>query len=572
MKMKKIVSIMLATVMSMSLIACSNSQADTNASDKTASKEETKSQYDTLVISLGDINGVFNPYFATTHYDNTVSYPVFSHVSKLSDDNQLIDDAGNISYKEIKDDAGNTTQVEYTVKLKEGITFSDGKPLTIDDYIFSIYLALDPAYDGTNTLSSLKIVGLDEYRNGGEAVTEISGIKKVDDLTATITTNGINLVGDRLLGNTQILPKHYYSVSDDGTEYKKGDMIVPKSRNNAPLGSGPYIFKSFENNLATLEANPTYFKGEPKTPYIKMQVVEENNKVDTVIKGDVDITDPSADKETMARLEAEGIQYNLVDNNGFGYVGINADRITDINVRKGLMHLMNREPSIKSYYGDVAQVIERPMSTVLPEYPENASEYYGYDPAKALEYFEKAGYKKDANGKLVNDKGEQLKIEVGVGDLKTHPTAGIFSQMKLDMEAMGAELIISDLSFNVLVDRINSNNLDMFSLAWSDMNHADLTQMFHSSLAGKPGSNNFNLRDPEVDKLLEEISVTLDFDKRKELVAKELDLVMDNAVIMPIYQRKQLYTFGNNVKTETMYKSSSPFYTYRDEYHLIEMK
>ncbi len=572
MKMKKIVSIMLATVMSISLIACSNNQADTNTSDKTASKEESKSQYDTLVVSLGDVNGIFNPYFATTHYDNTVSYPVFSHVSKLSDDNQLIDDAGNISYKEIKDDAGNTTQVEYTVKLKEGITFSDGKPLTIDDYIFSLYLALDPAYDGTNTLSSLKIVGLDEYRNGGDAVTEISGIKKVDDLTATITTDGINIVGDRLLGNTQILPKHYYSVSDDGTEYKKGDMTVPKSRNNAPLGSGPYIFKSFENNLASLEANPTYFKGEPKTPYIKMQVVEENNKVDAVIKGDVDITDPSADKETMARLEAEGIQYNLVDNNGFGYVGLNADRITDINVRKGLMHLMNREPAIKSYYGDIAQVIERPMSTVLPEYPENASEYYGYDPAKALEYFEKAGYKKDANGKLVNDKGEQLKIEVGVGDLKNHPTAGIFSQMKLDMEAMGAELIVSDLAFNVLVDRINSNDLDMFSLAWSDMNHADLTQMFHSSLAGKPGSNNFNLRDPEVDKLLEEISVTLDFDKRKELVAKELDLVMDNAVIMPIYQRKQLYTFGNNVKTETIYKSSSPFHTYRDEYHLIEMK
>ncbi len=570
MKFKKIVSILLTGVMAMSLIACSSGNKSTITQNSSV-KSESKSQFDTIVIALSEVNGIFSPIFSTTHYDQFVSYPVFSLVSQLSDDNVLIDDAGNISYKEIKDDTNNISQVEYTVKLKEGITFSDGKPLTIDDYIFTLYLLLDPAYDGTNTLSSLNIQGLKEYREGGEAVTEISGIKKVDDLTATILTNGVNISGDRLLANIAILPKHYYGVGNDGTEFKKGDMTVPKSRNEAPMGSGPYIFKSFDKNLVTFEANPNYFKGAPKTPNLKMQVVEANNKVDTIINGDIDIADPPADKETMARLNAEGLEYNLVDNNGYGFVGMNADRIKDKNVRKGLMHLMNREPSVKSYYGDTAEVIERPLTTVLAEYPQNAEAYYPYDKAKALEYFTSAGYKKDATGKLVDANGNQLKVEVGVPDLKNSPTAGIFSQMKIDMEEIGAELLVSDLAFNVLVDRINTGDIDMFALSWTGMNNPDLTQLYHSSLAGVAGANIYNLRDPEVDKLLEEVATTLDLEKRKELVAKELDLIMENAIVMPIFQRKNLNIFSKNLKIDTVYKSSSPFYTYKDEIHLIEM-
>ena len=386
MKFKRFLAMALIGTMTFSLAACSssNNTGDANASTEQAQTEST-SEFDTMVVGTIELNGIFNPLFYTTAFDSYVFRPVFSSVSILDDDNNLIDDTGSISAKEIKDDAGNTTQVEYTIKLQDGITFSDGKPVTIDDYIFSLYVQLDPAYDGMSTLSTLNIQGLKEYREGGDAVTEITGIKKVDDLTATILVDGVNIIGDKLLAQQAILPKHYYGVSDDGTEYKKGDMTVPKSRNSLPMGSGPYVFKSYENNIVSLEANPSYFKGAPKTPNLKFQVVAEANKVDVVAKGEMDITDPAADKETMARLEAEGIEYNLTDNNGYGYIGIDANRISDINVRKGLMHLMNREPAVKSYFGDLAEVLERPMTSTLAEYPQGAEAYYPYDKAKALE-------------------------------------------------------------------------------------------------------------------------------------------------------------------------------------------
>lgn len=668
MKFKKFLAMALIGTMTLSLVACGSGSSSTEQG-QTA---QSNSTYDTIVVSSTEFNGIFNPLFYSSAFDSYAFGPVFASVSSLDDNNQLVDNAGNISYKEIKDDAGNTVQAEYTIKLKDGLTFSDGTPVTIDDYIFGLYVKADPAYDGISTFNTLNIDGLKEYYydspdyakkieefktqsenlseadinayiekytdeqiakstpadlnaslglginesasdfdkqvraklleinkadedmpekaksakfeelkksyinanlSDGVGVTEIKGIKRVDDLTCTVLLNGVNIVADRELATDAILPRHYYGVADDGTKFKKGDMTVPKSRNNAPMGCGPYMFKSFDNNIVSLEANPNYFKGAPKTPNLKFQVVSENNKVDVVAKGEMDISDPSPSKEIMSRLEKESIEYNLTDNNGFGYIGINSERIPDINVRKGLMHLMNREPAIKSYYGDLAEILERPLTSTLAEYPQDAKAYYTYDKAKALEYFEKAGYKKDANGKLVNAKGEQLKVEVGVGDLKNHPTAGIFSQMKNDMEELGAEFIVSDLQFNVLSDRIASGDLDMFALAWSNQNNADLKQIYHSSSANGSGSNYFKLKSPEVDALLDEVATTLDLEKRKELVAKELDLIMENAVIMPIYQRKNLNIFnGESLNMDTVYRSDSPYHTFRDEYHTIEMK
>ena len=55
--------------------------------------------------------------------------------------------------------------VTYDIKLREDLKFSDGEPVTIDDVIFSMYVFLDPTYDGSVTMYSTPIVGLDEYRS-----------------------------------------------------------------------------------------------------------------------------------------------------------------------------------------------------------------------------------------------------------------------------------------------------------------------------------------------------------------------------------------------------------------------
>ena len=63
--------------------------------------------------------------------------------------------------------------VTYDIKLREDLKFSDGEPVTIDDVIFSMYVFLDPTYDGSATMYSTPIVGLEEYRNSMSTLSKL---------------------------------------------------------------------------------------------------------------------------------------------------------------------------------------------------------------------------------------------------------------------------------------------------------------------------------------------------------------------------------------------------------------
>lgn len=415
---------------------------------------------------------------------------------------------------------------------------------------------------GSNLFDSLdesvsEVIGLTD-------VDSITGIRKVDEYTCTVTFNSPDIAGDKQIAWLSIMPEHYY-----GADFTKGDLSGVKAKNTEPMGSGAYIFQSYDNNIVTLKANDDYFKGTPKIPTIKFQVVNEEDKVDLILDGTIDITDPSASLEIMKQLDAatDKASYSLVDNPGYGYIGINAERVPDINVRKGLMHLMNRAPAVASFYGDLGHVIERPMTPTLAEYPDDAAEYYGYDPEKALEYFRQAGYELE-DSRLVKD-GKQLIITIGIGDSSTHPSTPILTQMASDMSEMGAQLVVKDMETANLSNEVRGGNLDMWVMAWGNATDCDQTQMFGS----KGGSNYQRYYSPELDAVLNEIRRTIDFDARCELVEKSLDMIMDAAVYMPVYQRKNMVVYNAaTLNLDTLPERTTTYYNYVAEIEKLEMQ
>ena len=399
----------------------------------------------------------------------------------------------------------------------------------------------------------------------GIDVETITGITRVDDLTCTVLVNGINISGDRQLALQSLTPKHYY-----GEGFVKGDLSMVKAKNDTPMGSGPFKWVGYENNVVSLTRNDDYFLGAPKIENIKFQVIDEQQKVNAVISGDIDITDPSASLEIMEELKANEIAYSLIGNPGYGYIAVSAKRIPDIKVREGLMHLMTREQAVSTYYGDLAQVIERPMTPTLAEYPTDAKEYWGYDKDKALECFKAAGYEQ-VNGKLVKD-GKQLSVEVCIGDASSHPSTPILTQMKADMESLGAELVISDVDSAILFNRMENDDVDMWVAAWGNSTDCDLTQIFGSQFTKAGGSNRTWVEDDKVDALLQEVMQTLDLTERKKLVAEELDQIMSWATYMPVYQRKNLWIYNSKtVNVDTIPENTSTYYNYVNEIHLLEL-
>ncbi len=131
-----------------------------------------------LVVAYTEFSNKFSPFFSESGYDADVV--AFTQISLLTTDrvggiisNAIEGETRNYNgtdylYKGpadtsvVYDEESDTTK--YTAKLRVGMTFSDGVPVTADDVIFSYYTLLDPTYVGTSSLSSYDILGLKDYQ------------------------------------------------------------------------------------------------------------------------------------------------------------------------------------------------------------------------------------------------------------------------------------------------------------------------------------------------------------------------------------------------------------------------
>ena len=185
--MKKIIALLLALVMVLSLVACGASEdTKTDAPEDEATVEEgasgetaTEPSDDILVVGYDYFSQKFSPFFATTQYDMDVGDIVSQYLLATDrEGNVLMNgiEGETVAYNgtdytytgiancEIVENADGT--VDYNFTMREDILFSDGTNMTADDAIFTMYALCDPTYDGSSTLYAVPIVGLDEYRSG----------------------------------------------------------------------------------------------------------------------------------------------------------------------------------------------------------------------------------------------------------------------------------------------------------------------------------------------------------------------------------------------------------------------
>ena len=123
---------------------------------------------DAFVIMTEQLDGLFNPFFYTSAPDGTIVG--MTQIGMLG--SKYVDGEVQVAYGEdeavvvkdydiVENDDDTTT---YNFVVKNGIKFSDGEPLTMEDILFNYYVYLDPVYTGSNTLYSTDILGLSEYR------------------------------------------------------------------------------------------------------------------------------------------------------------------------------------------------------------------------------------------------------------------------------------------------------------------------------------------------------------------------------------------------------------------------
>jgi len=188
---KQVIALASAAALSVSVLAgcggaASSAVTSEAASTATAEASTSTGSDGTLVLSDTGFEGKFNPFFAASSADQHVIDLTFGALLGADRKGEMILNGIEGETREyngtdytyrgpadcvVTENADGT--VDYDITLRDDITFSDGTPMTIDDVIFSLYVYLDPTYDGSATIYSTPIVGLEEYRNSMSTLSKL---------------------------------------------------------------------------------------------------------------------------------------------------------------------------------------------------------------------------------------------------------------------------------------------------------------------------------------------------------------------------------------------------------------
>ena len=461
----------------------------------------------------------------------------------------------------------------------------------------------------------------------GDDVPNIKGIIRTGDYSLTVHMTEYDATAIYNMSFI-IAPLHHYGdvskydYDNNKFGFDKGDLSGVKAKTTEPLGCGPYIFKSYENGVVTMEANPTYFLGEPKTKTILFKEGEDADYVPGIVTGTYDLAVPSISEETLnaitdansnGELTGDTLTTILVDYRGYGYLGINADLVNidgdpgseeSKALRKGFMTVLAvyRDTVINSYYGDRAAVIQYPISNTSWAAPQPADEGYRaaysvdadgndifdssmndeqkYDAAlkAAVTFFEKAGYTFDADGKVASAPAgapESYEILIPGQGKQDHPTYGIATAASKALETIGIKLSVNDVGTSVWNNALEGNTAQMWVAAWQSTADPDMYQVYHSSNAHGKGtnSNHYQVDDPALDALIIDGRTSADTEYRKSVYKQAMEIIMDWGVELPVYQRKDCTVASTiRVDCDTLPKDMTPYWGWKAEIETLAVK
>jgi peptide/nickel transport system substrate-binding protein len=379
----------------------------------------------------------------------------------------------------------------WTVKLRKGVTFHDGKELTADDVVFSLKRHLDPAVGS-------KVAKI---------AAQMTGFKAVDKSTVEIT------LADPNADLPTILALHHFMIVADGTtDFSKGN------------GTGAFVLQTFEPGVrSVVTKNKNYWKaGKPYLDSFEfIGISDDSARVNALLSGDINLA-ASINPRTMKLVESQS---------GFKLSKTTSGNYTDLNIRldmdpgskadfvTGMKYLVNREQIIKSALRGLGEVgNDQPVSPA--NFFHNAAlKPKAFDPDKAKFHFKKSG--------LLGQS-----IPVIASDAATSSV-----DMATIIQASGAEI-----GMKLDVQRVPSDGYwDNYWLKapvhFGNINPRPTPDILFSLLyASNAPWNESRYKSEKFDKLLVEARGLLDQAKRKEIYDTMQVMVSDEAgTIIPAY-------------------------------------
>ena len=440
-------------------------------------------------------------------------------------------------------------------KLRHNITWQDGQPLTCKDLRFTWQYVMDPHTNvsATDGFSSIKDIDCsDPY------VAVIHLKKPYAPFLETIF--GPN-------GNAPILPEHLLAKYMDG---KGSQNTAPY--NSMPIGSGPFKVIEWERGtVVKMVANPHYFLGKPKLDEVDFYIEPDENTLETQVQThaiDMLARGTAINWPRYAALGADpknGLKAVQVNSFIFDHVDFNTRNpiLSDVNVRRALAYATNRKEIIEKIYHGAAYPADTPEHPLLSWAYTTDIAHYPYDPAKAKQLLDAAGWHVGPDGIRVKD-GQPLSFNLST---QTEATGNKAVQALLQREwhDVGVDATVKNYPTSQFFQNgtqgvLEGGHYDAAIFAWVGAADPDVNQLYSGNNLAPRGQNSLFWQNAKATTALADALTTVDQARRKaDYLTFQQELAKDVPTII-ISFRKEPYVYNTDLQGFDASPVISPFW------------
>lgn len=494
--------------------------------------------------------GSLDPALAQGTHESWILENVFEGLMTFDENGELV--PGMAASYEISEDG-----LTYTFKIRDGVTWSNGDPVTAEDFEYTWKRALDPelAADYAHILYYIK--GAQAY-NSGEGSRDDVAVKALDEKTLEVTLEAPTAY---FLELTAFYT--YFPVNKNVVESNPDWAKDPETH----VSNGPFKLVRWDHNAKiVLEKNESYYNADKvKLDGIELDIIEDQNTAWQKYEGGEYHVLVNVPTSVVAQLKAQNDpQLNIGNQIGTYYYNVNPDvkPFNNAKVRQALSMAIDRETITEN----ITQGGQIPAEGVVPyglkdengnEFRDGVGSLVEYDPDKAKQLFEEG----------LAEEGMTLE-EFNSGQFvilyNTSESHKKIAQAVQEMwrTTLGIEIGLENVEFQVKLDREKAGDYQISRGGWIGdyMDPMTMLDLWWSESA----FNDVKYNNEEYDKLIAESKATDDQNIRMENLRKAEKMIMEDMAVIPIYFYTQPYVVKENVSGVAYVPVRYPMITYAD--------
>ncbi len=465
---------------------------------------------------------------------------------------------------------------DYVIHLRKGIKWTDGKPITADDVMYTYEEIVFKGLGNPSTMDAMMIEG------------RLPTLTKIDDYTVKFTTSKPFAPFLRQL-SYQIVPKHYFKPYSDMGAKAFDTFLNPNTEPKTIVSSGAFKLKEYvAAQRVVFERNPNYYKvnlDNKQLPYIDKLVYlivgDTNNEILKFEAKEIDVLSLKGDN--VARYKSREAKsdykvYNLGADTGTMFIVINLNNKKDKNgkyfissIKQRWFQNKNFRTAIdwaidrKSMIQNVAFGVAKPLFTaesLNSIYLNKNIKGHVCDKVKAAKLLEEAGFKLK-NNVLYDNYGNKVEFDLytNAGNLEREALGVMIKQ---DLEELGMKVNFKPVEFNSLVNKLtNTHDWDfaIMGLTGSPLEPHDGKNVWTSGgslhmfnmgvnkgVSSKSNRENIYPWEKELDEIFEKGALKLTYEERKPLYDRYQEIIYEEKPIIYLYSPTRITAIRNKFR------------------------